>query len=163
TWAHFFGRGLVNPVDDLRADNPASHPELLGILADEFKRSGFDLQYLIRSICLSQAYQRTSVPTSVDEAEPDTFSLMAVKTMEPGVFYDALTQATGWSALKVGLPENKTKLTVLSQFTPREVFVDFFRSSQGVEADPLENTQGIPQALKLMNTTQLNSVAPTVE
>jgi hypothetical protein len=79
------------------------------------------------------------------------------------VFYDSLKQATGWHELKVGLPERKTKLTVLSQFTPREVFVDFFRSSQGEEADPLENTHGIPQALKLMNAVQLNSVAPVVQ
>jgi hypothetical protein len=43
------------------------------------------------------------------------------------------------------------------------VFVDFFRSSQGEEADPLENTHGIPQALKLMNAAQLNSVGPVVE
>ena len=66
-WAHFFGRGLVNPVDDLRPDNPPSHPAILELLADEFKKSGFDLKYLIRCICLSQAYQRTSVPLPDNE------------------------------------------------------------------------------------------------
>jgi hypothetical protein len=88
---------------------------------------------------------------------------MAVKVMGPGVFYDSLKFATGFPELKIGLPERKTKLTVLTSFTPREVFVDFFRSSQGEEADPLENTHGIPQALKLMNAAQLNSVAPVVQ
>jgi hypothetical protein len=76
------------------------------------------------------------------------------------VFYDSLKAATGWPELKVGLPERKTKLTVISQFTPREVFVDFFRAAQGEEADPLDNTHGIPQALKLMNAAQLNRLAP---
>lgn len=164
TWAHLFGRGLVNPVDDLRPDNPSSHPAILELLTDEFKKSGFDLKYLIRCICLSDAYQRTSVPfTDNADSETPTYTHMAVKAMGPGVFYDSLKLATGWPELKVGLPERKTKLTVLTQFTPREVFVDFFRSSQGEEADPLENTHGIPQALKLMNAAQLNSVAPVVQ
>ncbi len=163
TWAHFLGRGLVNPVDDLRADNPPSHPEVLQLLAGELRKSQFDLKHLIRCICLSAAYQRTSAPLAENEQDQERYSHMAVKIMSPGVFYDSLKAATLWPELKVGLPERKTKLTVATLFTPREVFVDFFRSSQGEEAQPLENTHGIPQALKLMNAAQLNRVAPVVE
>jgi len=162
-WAHFFGRGLVNPVDDLRADNPPSHPEILALLEEELRKSQFDLKHLIRCLCLSAAYQRTSAPLAANEADQENYSHMAVKVMSPGVFYDCLKGATGWPELKVGLPERKTKLTVLSQYTPREVFVDYFRASQGEEADPLENNHGIPQALKLMNAEQLNRIAPVVE
>jgi hypothetical protein len=163
TWAHLFGRGLVNPVDDLHADNPATHPAILDLLADEFKKSGFDLKYLIRCICLTQAYQRTSVPLKDNEEQQDKYSHMAVKVIGPGVFYDSLKVATGLPELKVGLPERKTKLTVLTLFTPREVFVDFYRASQGEEPNPLENTHGIPQALKLMNAVQLNGVLPNAQ
>src|SRR5262249_12097166 len=46
-WAHFFGRGIVNPVDDMHEGNPASHPELLAALTEQFKRNGFDVKYLI--------------------------------------------------------------------------------------------------------------------
>jgi hypothetical protein len=88
---------------------------------------------------------------------------MAVKVMGPGVFSDSLKLATGLPELKLGLPLRKTKLTVLTLFTPREVFVDFFRSSQGEESNPLDNDHGIPQALKLMNASQLNSVVPVVQ
>lgn len=162
-WAHLFGRGLVDPVDDLREDNPATHPAILELLAVEFKKSGFDLKHLIRCICLSEAYQRSGVPlTDNDDSENRRYSRMAVKVMSPGVLYDSLKTATGFPELKVGLPERKTKLTVATLFTPREVFVDFFRSNQGEEADPLENSHGIPQALKLMNASQLNGVAPVV-
>jgi hypothetical protein len=150
-------------VDDLRPDNPASHPAILALLTDEFKNSGHDLKYLIRCICLSQAYQRTSVPLPDNEQDLEKYSHMAVKVIGPGVLYDSLKMATGLPDLKVGLPERKTKLTVLSQFTPREVFVDFYRAAQGEEADPLENNHGIPQALKLMNAAQLNSAAPVVQ
>jgi hypothetical protein len=162
-WAHLFGRGLVNPVDDLHSNNPATHPAILELLAGEFKNSGFDLKYLIRCICLSQAYQRTSQPLKDNEDHEDKYCHMAVKVMGAGVFYDSLKMATGLPELKIGIPERKTKLTVISQFTPREVFVDFFRASQGEEANPLENTHGIPQALKLMNAAQLSSASPVVQ
>jgi hypothetical protein len=174
TWAHFFSRGLVNPVDDLRADNRASHPALLETLEREFKDSGFELKYLIRCICASDAYQRTSQPPSLVDADQksvgeliqthqDKYGHMPVRVMNPGVFYDSLRLATGFAELKIGLPERKTKLTVISQFTPREVFVDFFRAAQGEEPNPLENTHGIPQGLKLMNAAQLSSASPVVQ
>ncbi len=162
-WAHFFGRGLVNPVDDLRPDNPASHPPILELLAAEVRRSQFDLKHLIRCICNSRAYQRTSAPLAENEDDRMCYSHMPVKTLSPGVFYDSLKAATGWPELKLGLPERKTKLTVLSLFTPREVFVDFFRSAQGEEPNPLDNDHGIPQALKLMNAAQLSRVSPAVQ
>jgi Protein of unknown function (DUF1553)/Protein of unknown function (DUF1549) len=53
-WAHFFGRGLVHPVDDMHEDNPASHPALLEALTEQFKAHGFDLKYLCRAICASE-------------------------------------------------------------------------------------------------------------
>jgi hypothetical protein len=161
-WAHFFGRGLVNPVDDLRPDNSPTHPEVLTLLAGELHRSDFDLKHLIRCLCLSQAYQRSSITQGESESGDPNYDRMPVRMLPPGVLYDSLKQATGWPELKLGLPERKTKLTVLTTFTPREVFVDFFRSSQGMEADPLQNDHGIPQALKLMNAGQLNQVAPSV-
>jgi hypothetical protein len=162
-WAHFFGRGLVNPVDDMRPDNPSSHPEILQLLAGEAARSQFDLKHLIRCLCNTAAYQRTSVPLEENESDQTFYSHQAIKIMGAGVLYDSLKAATGWPELKLGLPERKTKLTVLTQFTPREVFVDFFRAAQGEEADPLENDHGIPQALKLMNAAQLSSPSPVVQ
>src|SRR5262249_25893029 len=68
TWSHFFGRGFVNPVDDMHEDNRPSHPELLKEMSDQFTANGFDVKYLIRAICNSQAYQRTSKPVG-DNAE----------------------------------------------------------------------------------------------
>jgi len=162
-WAHFFGRGLINPVDDIRPDNPCSHPKILQLLGDEAKRSQFDVKHLIRCLCLTAAYQRTSAPVAGNQDDAAYHSHVAVKTMGPGVFYDSLKAATGWAELKLGLPERKTKLTVLTQFTPREVFVDFFRAAQGEEASPLDNDHGIPQALKLMNAAQLSGPGPVVQ
>ena len=59
-WANFFGRGIVNPIDDMRPESDSSHPEVLQLLAEEFAASGFDQKHLIRCICLSKTYQRSS-------------------------------------------------------------------------------------------------------
>src|SRR5262249_35647628 len=59
TWYQLFGRGIVNPVDDMHDGNAPSHPELLRELTQQFVAGGFDLKDLIRAVCNSQAYQRT--------------------------------------------------------------------------------------------------------
>src|SRR5262249_31533348 len=56
-WAYYFGTGLVEPVDDLRDENPPSHPELLAELARQFAAHRFDLKFLIRGIAASRAYR----------------------------------------------------------------------------------------------------------
>src|SRR5439155_13910922 len=66
-WEHFFGIGLVDPVDDFRDENPASHPELIGELAKGLVEHRFDLKFLIRAITASQAYQRSSMLTDASQ------------------------------------------------------------------------------------------------
>src|SRR5207248_1447109 len=79
-WAQLFGRGVVNPVDNLHADNPASHPALLDLLAREFADSGFDAKHVFRCVCNSRAYQRSSRPVPGNAAAaPTLFARMAVK------------------------------------------------------------------------------------
>src|SRR4029079_8419801 len=70
--------------------NTASHPVLLQKLAAEFAASDFDLQHLIRSICNSQAYQRTSRPLEENESDKEWFSHAMIKVMSADVFYDSL-------------------------------------------------------------------------
>jgi hypothetical protein len=93
-WAHFFGVGLVDPVDDFRDDNKPSAPELLDELARAFIDSGFDLAFLIRSICRSQAYQRTSARTHPSQDGTRLPARMAVKALTGEQFFDSLALAT---------------------------------------------------------------------
>src|SRR5262249_43617710 len=139
-WAHFFGRGFVNPLDGFDEKNPPSHPELLDRLAREFASSGFDLKHLARCITTSKTYQRTSRPVSGNEADANGFSHMAVKVLTPEVLCDALALAVKGS---VERPE------------AREQFVRAFRT--GEDATPTEYIQGIPQMLRLMNAPLRNS------
>src|SRR5262249_31349428 len=87
-WAHFFRRGLVNPIDQMHVGNDPSHPELLAELAEEFAASGFDLQHLIRGIAKSQTYQRTSRVLPGNKSDQQWLSHMAVKPLRPEVLFD---------------------------------------------------------------------------
>ena len=72
-WKHFFGRGLVDPEDDMRVTNPACNPQLLDTLAADFADSGFDLKALIRRICTSQTYGLSAIPNEFNQKDKQNF------------------------------------------------------------------------------------------
>jgi hypothetical protein len=157
TWAHFFGRGFVNPLDAFDTGAP-SHPELLDQLTKEFTASGFDLKHLARCITTSKAYQRTSRPVPGNESDAVAFSHMAVKVLTPEVLYDALSVIGKESG-----PTTKTSggKGDGGRQESREVFLRAFRVDDDVP--PTEYIQGIPQLLRLMNTSSPNRGAGVVE
>jgi hypothetical protein len=95
-WAHFFGVGLVEPVDDFREDNPASDVGLLDDLARALVDSGFDLTHLIRGIGRSKAYQRSSARTHASQDGTPLPARMTVKALTGEQFFDSLAVATGY-------------------------------------------------------------------
>src|SRR5262249_19680245 len=74
TWAHFLGRGLIEPVDDVRTTNPPTNPELLDALAQHFVENKFDFQQLIRTITASRVYQLSSKPNATNERDEQNYS-----------------------------------------------------------------------------------------
>jgi hypothetical protein len=153
-WAQFMGRGLVNPVDDMHDGNPASHPQLLADLAEQFAANNFDVKYLIRAICNSQAYQRTSKSTDKNaDAAPDAYARSAIKVLTAEQLYDSLrTVATQGKATADPAPQRGPRGNNVG---PRTQFVNFFQAEDG--ADPTDYQAGIPQALRLMNAAQLTN------
>lgn len=150
TWAQLFGSGVVNPVDDMHVDNLPSHPELLATLANQFIATGFDVKQLYRTICNSQAYQRTSKPSAGNETDHKLFSHMAVKVLMPEQLFDSLKSITNFTA--PAKPGGKLQAALgRGPVTPRDSFVQFFLA--GAEhANTTEYEAGIPQALRLMNS-----------
>jgi hypothetical protein len=112
-WGYFFGTGLVDPVDDFRDDNPPSDPELLDDLARSFSASGFDVSFLIRAICLSRAYQRTSARTHPSQDSTRLPARMAVKALTGEQFFDSLSVATGY---RVEQDKGAARRELLSRF-----------------------------------------------
>jgi hypothetical protein len=161
-WFQLFGRGLVNPVDDVAGVGEPSHAQLFVDLADQFASNGFDLKMLYRTLCNTRAYQRTSKPTADNAAsDPALFARMAVKVMTPEEQYDSLTMvlAPGKDP-RTFAPPNAAKdrpkgAGRFQNLTPRSLFVAFFENEDA--ADPTEFEEGIPQALRLMNAPQLNN------
>jgi hypothetical protein len=156
TWAKLLGRGLVNPADDMHDANPPSHPELLADLAGQFAASGFDVKHLIRAICNSQTYQRTSKPAGNNaDAGPEVFARMAIKVLTPGQHFDSLLVVYG--PLPNNVPRGRRPGMGRFPFNPRDGFITFFNVEEG--ADPTEYQAGIPQVLRLMNARPFNRPA----
>ena len=142
-WWHFFGRGIVNPVDDMHAGNAPTHPELLDLLSRRFAASGFDLKFLCRSIVNSRTYQQTSRPGEQAEAEAEQFARMSVKVLTAEQLYDSLVTILG--------PPGKTR-GIDTRLGARYEFTRFF-SGDG-DPEPTGYGRGIPHALRLMNSPQ---------
>jgi hypothetical protein len=157
-WYQLFGRGLVNPVDDMHADNAAALPEILATLAEQLRLNDYDVKYLVRAICNSEAYQRTS-RTGKDEenSDPDLYAQRAVRVLAPEQLFDSLTQVVGQAPRGEGIDKGIAKKGGLQ--TPRQAFINFFRVE---DANPLEYQVGIPQALRMMNSVQLNKTEAPV-
>lgn len=165
-WSQLFGLGLVNPIDDLQEDNPASHPAVLQSLADEFRASGFDLKHLVRCICATDAYQRSSRrPTGAKESEP-VYARMKLKVMSPEALYDSLVLATGLKEIAIQTSVAATSGTGGAKKggkeTARDRFLRFF-STREIDSLPVDFTHGIPQALSLMNDPIFNRGTPRIE
>jgi hypothetical protein len=159
TWAHLFGRGFVNPIDDMLDENAPTHPELLDALARHFGSAGeFDLKYLIKAICLSDAYQRTSKPAAGNKDDKALFSHLTMKVMTPEQLFDSLSAVTGFG--KAGGPKGAAKMPNVrgGPVGARAQFVNFFLA--GAEStSPVDYEAGIPQALRLMNSPIANNPA----
>ena len=103
-WGYFMGAGLVEPIDDMRATNPASVPALLDALAEDFVASGYDLKHLMRTIMTSRVYQLSSVPRQENLAQERQFLHYNVKRMPAEVLLDAIDDACGTQERFSGVP-----------------------------------------------------------
>jgi hypothetical protein len=103
-WAHFMGRGLVEPVDDLRATNPPTNPELLDALAKEFTRSGYDVKQLIRTIMTSRLYQLDSTASRTRDEDGRFYASFVAKRIAAEPLSDAIDAAAETTPKFAGVP-----------------------------------------------------------
>jgi hypothetical protein len=103
-WSHFFGVGIIDPVDDVRISNPASNPELLSSLADRFTEYNYDFKRLVRDICNSRTYQLSTKVNASNEGDSKNFSHSLARRMRAEVLLDAISQITQTKNKFKGLP-----------------------------------------------------------
>lgn len=94
-WGHFFGRGIVDPVDDFRSTNPPTHPELLAALGKHFCEHGYDLRHLMKTIVLSRTYQLSSRPNASNREDVVNYSHALPRALDAEVLLDAVMDVTG--------------------------------------------------------------------
>jgi len=147
-WSQMFGRGLVEPVDDIGKHNPASHPELMELLTDEIVRSGFDVRHLMRLLANTRAYQLSSRTLDEGSAPDATFARMAIKTMTSEQLYDNLNRVL------MRRPAQAPALFQAAQgvFDPRRL--SFVAKMQMRGSNATEFEAGVLQALTLLNGTE---------
>jgi hypothetical protein len=159
-WFYFFARGIVHPVDDFRELNPPSHPGLMKVLAGEFAAAGFDIKHLIRCVCNSEAYQRTSrvVPGTSEPtvaALTASFGRMPLRVMTADVLFDSLKLAYGDPKLDLRGFDPRDGIGAGESAPVADAYLEFLRRFGTNKEDATDFTHGIPQLLTMINHPRL--------
>jgi hypothetical protein len=103
-WGHFFGRGIIHEVDDVRVSNPPSNGELLNELGKKFTEYKYDFKKLVRDICTSRTYQLSTVPNPSNAGDGRNFSHQSVRRIRAETMLDIISQVTETKNKFPGLP-----------------------------------------------------------
>ncbi len=157
-WGYLFTRGLVNPIDDQRVTNPPTNPELLDALADELIAANFDLKHLLRLLCTTQTYQRSSEGTKQNFKDDTFFTHYLPKRLGAESMLDAMDFACGTQEKFNQLPMG-TRAIQLPDPQVNSDFLDTFGRPQRLIACECERTAepNLSQTLKLMNGDKVNN------
>ena len=152
-WSYFFGRGIIEPVDDIRASNPPSNPQLLDALTKDFISHGFDVRHIIRTIANSRTYQLSFRSNDWNADDEINFSHAAPRRLTAEELYDAVYLATGTRAYVRGVPKN----FLAEQFPDSNVdkggFLDLFGRPERQTSCECERRSDVSlvQALNMVN------------
>jgi hypothetical protein len=154
-WGHFFGRGLVHEVDDMRATNPASNPQLLQALAQDFIDHRFDIKHMCRLMLNSNVYQLGSEPTEGNNKDRQNFARYYGRRMIAEVFLDSVDQATGTKTKFNGVASS-ARAVDLPHENFGSHFLDTFDRPRRVTGCECERSSGatLAQVLILANSDE---------
>jgi len=159
-WKHFFGRGLVEPEDDLRDTNPATHPELLDALAADFVKHGYDLKALVRTLTTSAAYQLAAEPNAHNARDRHHFSRFYPRRLHAEVLLDTVHTVVGAELKFEGVPAG-TRAVCLpdNSFNSGSYFLTVFGRPEASSSCECERSldASLSQALHLLNSKDLQS------
>jgi hypothetical protein len=156
-WAEMMGQGLVDPVDDIRATNPASNGPLLDALASDFRKNGYDVKKLIRKIAASHVFALSSRPNERNAADTKNFSRYYRERMRAEVLLDAVNDVIGVEEDFAAMPPG-ARATQVWTYRVSSIFLDTFGRPDLNQDPPCERRteSTTPQILHLMNSPALN-------
>jgi hypothetical protein len=151
-WAHFFGIGIVEPVDDVRVSNPASNPDLLAALGAKLVEYDYDFKRLVRDICTSNAYQRQTAPNESNTEDLRNFSHARPRRIQAEILLDCVSQITETKDKFRGLPLGARAVQIADGTTSNYFLTTFGRSPrETVSACDVKMDPTLSQALHLLN------------
>src|SRR5262245_50845749 len=152
-WSYFFGKGIIDPVDDIRASNPPSNPELLDALTAEFVDSGFDLRKLMRTLCQSRTYQLSIVKNKWNEDDTINFSHASPRRLSAEQLADALSVATDSKLKFAGVPSGMRAVQIPDGMVKGNDFLLLFGRPKRQSACECERSSNmtLSHALNLVN------------
>jgi hypothetical protein len=165
-WKHFFGRGIVDPEDDMRETNPPTNPELLDALAAHFVKGGYDLKDLVRTVCRSTTYQLGAVPNAHNAVDRQNFSRYYPKRMTAEVLLDAVNELVGTQSSFAGLPAGTRAVQLPdNSFNASTYFLTVFGRPDASSSCECERSgdASLAQSLHLINAKDIQDklAAPT--
>jgi hypothetical protein len=157
-WADLMGRGLVEPIDDMRATNPPSNGPLLDALADHFRKEKYDQKKLLRTILTSHVYGLSSIPGERNKGDLRNYSRHYRQRLRGEVLLDAITDVTGVPEVFAAAPP-RTRAMELWTVRTQSVFLDSFGRPDPNQDPPCERMSetSVVQALHLMNSPKLHA------
>jgi Protein of unknown function (DUF1553)/Protein of unknown function (DUF1549) len=158
-WAYLNGRGIIDPVDDIRAGNPASNPELLDALTADFIKNKFSIKQLVRTICNSRTYQLSIEPNSSNGWDTENFSHARPRRLTAEQLLDGVRAATGTKNKFPGLPSGWRAAQLPEPATGKDGFLGQF--GQPIRESPCDcerrSEVSLVQALALVNGPTLST------
>lgn len=157
-WAHFLGRGLVEPVDDFRDTNPPSNPALLDSLARILVENRFDARGLIRAIAGSATYQRSSRPNETNQDDEQNNSRATLRRVDAEVLLDMVCDTTGVAEKFPGVPAGVRAIGLWDSKTTHYFLRLFGRPARATTCACERNVEpGVGQALHLLNSPAIQA------
>ena len=157
-WAHHLGRGIVDPVDDVRISNPPVNAPLLSELSRRFRESDFNLKVLVRDICNSRTYQRSTIPNETNAEDLTNFSRAAVRRMRAEVLLDSLSRITDTRDRFARLPADARSIEIADGAVSNYFLSTFGRANrETVCSCEVDVVPTLSQAFHLINGDTTNS------
>jgi hypothetical protein len=158
TWSYFFGKGIIDPVDDIRGGNPPSNPALLDALTAEFIKSNFDVRHLMRTICQSRTYQLSIIPNKWNDDDTINFSHANPRRLSAEQMLDAVAVATGVRPQFSGMPVGMRPVEIPDGTVVGNDFLALFGRPKRQSACECERTSNLTlsHALNLINGQTLS-------
>jgi len=152
-WKHFFGRGIVDPEDDMRVTNPPSNPELLDALTKHFVDHRFDLKDLVKTICKSSVYQLSSEPTELNKSDQQNYSRFYPRRLSAEVLYDSVNAVADTPSNFGTIPQGTTAVQ-LPDNGFNNYFLEVFGKPEAESACECERSAeaNLSQSLHLLNS-----------